>query len=223
MLCARGLYLFTAPSISPIRRSEISPEKITRRAFFLLIESTVISWPIESLPARLARPSIERYFLFCIPDFFFHFIVNAVVNLNGKGALEGFFLSSFLQAFGIFADICASARFFPRQVKADLAQRLKDGEDIVQIMKDTEKELRTLATFRNDMMKELTALRFDESVTEQDYKDFVEAANRMLKERGLKELSSPAFAEAQLKYIREVHKAKQAAKAAREASNQQAN
>lgn len=109
------------------------------------------------------------------------------------------------------------------EVKADLAQRLKDGEDIVQIMKDTEKELRTLATFRNDMMKELTALRFDESVTEQDYKDFVEAANRMLKERGLKELSSPVFAEAQLKYIREVHKAKQAAKAAREATTQQSN
>ena len=109
------------------------------------------------------------------------------------------------------------------EVKKDLVQRLKDGEDIVEIMKSTEKELRTLATFRNDMVKELTALRFDESVTEQDYKDFVEAANRMLKERGLKELSSPAFAEAQLKYIREVHKAKQAAKAAREASNQQAN
>ena len=108
------------------------------------------------------------------------------------------------------------------EVKADLAQRLKNGEDIVQIMKDTEKELRTLATFRNDMMKELTALRFDESVTEQDYKDFVEAANRMMRERGLKELSSPVFAEAQLKYIREVHKAKQAAKAAREAA-QQAN
>ena len=106
------------------------------------------------------------------------------------------------------------------EVKADLAQRLKDGEDIVQIMKDAETELRTLATFRNDMMKELTALRFDESVTAQDYKSFVEAANRMLKERGLKGLSSPAFAEAQLKYIREVHKAKQAQKAAREASRQ---
>lgn len=106
------------------------------------------------------------------------------------------------------------------EVKADLAQRLKDGEDIVEIMKNTEKELRTLATFRNDMMKELTALRFDESVTEQDYKDFVTAANRMLKERGLKELSSPVFAEAQLKYIREVHKAKQAAKTAREAPQQ---
>lgn len=104
------------------------------------------------------------------------------------------------------------------EVKAELAQRLKDGEDIVEIMKNTEQELRTLATFRNDMMKELTALRFDESVTEQDYKDFVEAANRMLKERGLKELSMPVFAEAQLKYIREVHKAKQAAKAAREAA-----
>lgn len=106
------------------------------------------------------------------------------------------------------------------EVKADLAQRLKNGEDIVQIMKDTEAELRTLATFRNDMKKELTALRFDESVTEQDYKDFVTAANRMLKERGLKELSSPVFAEAQLKYIREVHKAKQAAKTAREAPQQ---
>lgn len=109
------------------------------------------------------------------------------------------------------------------EVKADLAQRLKDGEDIVQIMKDTEKELRTLATFRNEMKKELTALRFDESVTEQDYKDFVEAANRMLKERGLKEISSPVFAEAQLKYIREVHKAKQTAKDAREASKRKSN
>ena len=43
----------------------------------------------------------------------------------------------------------------------------------------------------------------------------------MLKERGMKELSSPVFAEAQLKYIREVHKAKQAAKASREAAKQQ--
>ncbi len=109
------------------------------------------------------------------------------------------------------------------EVKADLAQRLKKGEDIVQIMKDTETELRTLATFRNDMMKELTALRFDESVTEKDYKDFVDAVNRMFKERGLKELSSPVFAEAQLKYIREVHKAKQAAKEARKAFQQQSN
>ena len=107
------------------------------------------------------------------------------------------------------------------EVKADLVERMKAGEDIVEIMKSTEKELRTLATFRQNMMKELTALRFDESVTEQDYKDFVAAANKMLKERGMKELSSPVFAEAQLKYIREVHKAKQAAKASREAAKQQ--
>ena len=107
------------------------------------------------------------------------------------------------------------------EVKADLVERMKAGEDIVEIMKNTEKELRTLATFRQNMMKELTALRFDESVTEQDYKDFVAAANKMLKERGMKELSSPVFAEAQLKYIREVHKAKQAAKASREAAKQQ--
>lgn len=109
------------------------------------------------------------------------------------------------------------------EVKADLVERMKAGEDIVEIMKSTEKELRTLATFRQNMMKELTALRFDESVTEQDYKDFVAAANKMLKERGMKELSSPVFAEAQLKYIREVHKAKQAAKASREAAKQQSN
>ena len=104
------------------------------------------------------------------------------------------------------------------EVKKELAERLKNGEDIVEIMKNTEKELRTLATFRNDMMKELTALRFDESVTEQDYKDYVEAANKMLADRGMKGISSPTFAEGQLKYIREVHKAKQAARAAREAA-----
>lgn len=104
------------------------------------------------------------------------------------------------------------------EVKADLRERMDAGEDIVQIMKDTEKELRTLATFRQDMMKELTALRLDENVTEQDYADYVTAANKMLADRGLKGVSSPKFVEGQLKYIREVHKAKQAAKAAREAA-----
>lgn len=100
------------------------------------------------------------------------------------------------------------------EVKEELKNRLKVGEDIVQIMKDTEQELRALSNFRQDMIKNLTVLRFDESVTEQDYADYIDAANKMLEERGLKRLTMPAFAEGQLKYIREVHKAKTATNAA---------
>ena len=84
--------------------------------------------------------------------------------------------------------------------------------DGFQIMKDTEKELRSLATFRNDIMKEVISARLDENVSEAEYQDYIKAANEMFKQRGLKEITCPAFAEGQLKYIREVHKAKQAAK-----------
>ena len=97
-------------------------------------------------------------------------------------------------------------------IKAELKARMDAGEDIVQIMKDSEKELRSLATFRNDIMKEVISARLDENVSEAEYQDYIKAANEMFKQRGLKEITCPAFAEGQLKYIREVHKAKQAAK-----------
>ena len=70
------------------------------------------------------------------------------------------------------------------------------------------------------MKNELAALRFDENVSEQDYADYVAAANKMLKERGLKEISSSKFVTGQLKYLREHHKAAEAARAARATSNQ---
>ena len=101
------------------------------------------------------------------------------------------------------------------EVKADLKAKMDAGEDIVQIMKDTERELRSLSMLQQNMQKELVALRLDESVSEQDYYDYVDAANKMLQERGMKGISSPKFAEGQLKYLRERHKAKLQAKETR--------
>ena len=98
------------------------------------------------------------------------------------------------------------------EVKAELNARLKDGEDIVKLLKDSEQELRSLSNYRLNLQKELKAFRLDENVSEADYADYIAAANKMLKDRGMKGLSVPSLAEGQLKVIRERHKAKLAAK-----------
>lgn len=94
------------------------------------------------------------------------------------------------------------------EVKAELRERMESGEDIVAILKSAEEELFRLSSYRENLQKEIVALRFDETVTEKDYSDYVDAANKMLKERGLPGLSSRKFAEAQLKVMRQSYKSR---------------
>lgn len=99
------------------------------------------------------------------------------------------------------------------EVKADLKARMDAGEDIAKIMQDTENELRALSVYKKNLTSELKALRMDENVTQQDFDDYVTAANKMLKERGMGEIKLPKIHEERLQHLREVYKAKQAAKA----------
>lgn len=142
------------------------------------------------------------------------FIGNATYNERFIKSLK----ESIEQPTLVYEDDDEQTKVLKREVndiKAELKQRMDAGEDIVQIMKDTEKELRTLAVLRQDMMKEIVAARFDETLTEQDYNDYITAANEILKQRGVKPITCPAFAEGQLKYLREVNKARKAAREAK--------
>jgi len=98
------------------------------------------------------------------------------------------------------------------EVKADLKARMDAGEDIGQVMKEAEQELRDLAAYKNNMIKELNQIRMGQDVSEQDFQDYIDAANKMMKERGLKELKFPAIHESQLKMLRERYRARQAEK-----------
>lgn len=76
-------------------------------------------------------------------------------------------------------------------VKKEMAEAMNRGEDIAKMMNDAQEELDRLVTFHDTLMKQLREIKNDETYTDNDVRDFTEAANLMLKEHGLKELSTP--------------------------------
>ncbi len=77
------------------------------------------------------------------------------------------------------------------QTKRELKERMDAGEDPVKILKDTREELQRLGEFREDLKKHVENYIKDENYTDQDVKDFTEAANQMLAKEGLPPLKSP--------------------------------
>ncbi len=76
-------------------------------------------------------------------------------------------------------------------VKKEMAEALNRGEDIAKMMNDAQEELDRLVTFHDTLMKQLREIKADEKYTDNDVRDFTEAANQMLKGQGLKELATP--------------------------------
>ena len=85
----------------------------------------------------------------------------------------------------------AEVRKAVMEVKTELAERMRNGEDIAQIMNDTQKELDRLCQYQNELKKELRKIQYDENVSDDDYKDYVAAANKMLESQGLKGITMP--------------------------------
>lgn len=95
------------------------------------------------------------------------------------------------------------------EIKADLKARMDAGEDISKIMEETENELRAMSAYQKDLTSELKALRLDDSVSGEEFEDYVKAANILLKERGMGEIKIPKIHQARLKQLREMNKARQ--------------
>jgi hypothetical protein len=77
------------------------------------------------------------------------------------------------------------------ETRKDLERRMNAGEDIAQVMKDTEAELQRMASYRLNLEFEMRKARHDGDFSSDDLKDYVQAANTMLKENGLPELKFP--------------------------------
>ena len=75
--------------------------------------------------------------------------------------------------------------------KKELAERIKQGEDLIDILKGTREELARLGAYRNDLKAEIDKVVRDENYTEQDVKDFETAANQMLAKEGLPPIKVP--------------------------------
>ena len=71
------------------------------------------------------------------------------------------------------------------ETKIDLRQRMAEGEDLGQILLDTRAEYQRLASYRQSLQQEINELKKDDSLSMEDIDDFVEAANKMLEEKGI--------------------------------------
>ena len=78
-----------------------------------------------------------------------------------------------------------------QEMRKELKARLDAGEDIEKTLVETRKELRSLGLYREELEGQLKEMGEDKTMTEQDMRDYVNAANMMLKERGAREIEMP--------------------------------
>ncbi len=76
-------------------------------------------------------------------------------------------------------------------VKDEFKKLLLDGGDPAEEMRKTRQELIRLGQYRTQLIGELNELRKSGDYTSQDMKDYLEAANKMMEEKGLKPITMP--------------------------------
>lgn len=71
------------------------------------------------------------------------------------------------------------------EVKADLKPRIDAGEDLAEIIEQSRAELRQLVEYKRTLTKEVMDMIRKEASTVEDVDSFVEAANKMLEQKGV--------------------------------------
>ena len=95
--------------------------------------------------------------------------------------------------------------------KFKIMQSLIDALNAVsrEILTGIRRELRELGAYREDLKKELDNLRRDGDISVEEMKEYVEAANIMLEQRGAKKIVMPEFYYRQIEFRNKMKKAKQ--------------
>lgn len=83
--------------------------------------------------------------------------------------------------------------------KKELAQRLKQGEDIGKILEETRSEYQRLNAVREQVREQMRELMRENAQTDQDIDDFLSAANKMLESKGLAPIKMNAFMRKKIK------------------------
>ena len=76
------------------------------------------------------------------------------------------------------------------EMKKELAERIKAGEKLGDILEEARSELRRLADYRRNLEKMVSEAARNPENTEQDVADIINAANKMLTDNGVKPLKS---------------------------------
>lgn len=79
------------------------------------------------------------------------------------------------------------------ETKKELADRIRAGEDLATILTEARQEVQRLATYKRDINNLISETMRNPEATEQDIKDTVEAANKMLESNGIAPFTSDSF------------------------------
>lgn len=77
------------------------------------------------------------------------------------------------------------------ETKVELKARMDAGEDIAQVMNDTQKELDRLCQYHAELKQELSKIERDETFCDDDVRDYVAAANKLLEKQGIAGFTMP--------------------------------
>ena len=127
-------------------------------------------------------------------------VIEPGTDLIGDDTFGETFTKSFLRSLEkpivISKDDSDEAKALKRAVidtKIELKARYDGGEDIAKTLTDIRRELRELGAYRQDIKKLIEEQSHDHGMTADDMRDFVNAANVMLEERGAKPIVMPEF------------------------------
>ena len=103
------------------------------------------------------------------------------------------FVESLLEPIEITEDDSERDRMIKEEViaaKKELAERVKEGEDVVQILKDTREELQRLAQYKRQIQALINEQVRNAENSDADVEDVFAAANKMLENEGIAPMSS---------------------------------
>ena len=76
------------------------------------------------------------------------------------------------------------------ETKKELAERIRKGEKLADILQETRNELRRLADYRRNLEKMVSEAAQNPELAEQEVSDYLTAANKMLSDNGMKPIKS---------------------------------
>lgn len=127
-------------------------------------------------------------------------VIEPGTDLIGDDEFGPDFVKSFLQSLAepiiVGNDDSEEAKALKRAVnetKIELKARYDRGEDIAKIMTETRRELRELGAYRENLTALIDEARRNRDATTESLNDYIKAANKMLEERGCKEIVMPEF------------------------------
>lgn len=88
-----------------------------------------------------------------------------------------------------------------RDAKKEIFERIRSGEDGCQIFKETFKEIQQLGLYKEELEGEVRKAIKDGKYSDDDVKDLLDAANVMLKDRGVEGIKMPGMFKSRMRIL----------------------